>query len=182
MGNSRRWALRCAAICLLIFIPWAVADRQKIAIRANRLEHSLTGKITDCYGTEKEPVQIKYGTWELVGQYARWEEDAGVILVKGKVEVVQQGEERVFLSCQELRFWPQKEELEAKGSVVMERGELQATSGVARGDKRQVVLTELPSLTRGGDFIQGKKITVLFEPGEKIVVEEAQLEVEAREE
>lgn len=179
MGNCRKWALSVIAMVLLIFIPWVQATGEKIAIRANRLEHSLTEKITDCYGSEKEPVRVSYGIWELQGQYARWDEGKGLVIVKGKVEVRQKGEMPISLKCQELRFWPQKEELEATGSVVINRGQVQATADTATGGRDQVVLTGTPVLTRGGDQMQGEKITILLAPQEKIVVEEAQLEVEA---
>jgi lipopolysaccharide export system protein LptA len=177
MGN--RWQLVLIALFLALVIPWVGANGPKIAIRANRLEHSLTEKITDCYGSQKEPVRVTYGTWQLQGQFARWDEGQGVVIVKGKVELMQKGDPPMTLHCQELRFWPQKEEFEARGSVEITRGELCALAGTATGGQKEAVLTEQPMLTRGEDRIKGQKITILFAPQEKIIVEEAQLEVEA---
>ncbi len=147
MGNVRNWTAIIAVGCLLLFLPWSQAAAPKITIKAERMEHSLTENITNCYGAS-DPVQVNYGSWELKGQFASWDQKADQVLVKGQVTVVQKTEEPMILTCQQLKFWPGKERFEATGSVAIQRGELKAAAGSAQGERQQIVLTENPSLTR----------------------------------
>ena len=180
MDKNRR-IIAFALASLLLFIPWAWGAAQKIAIEAERLEHSLTNQVTHCYGTKNAPVLVHSGPWELRGAYVRWDEKAGQVWVKGDVSVEKKGEEELNFRAQELYFWPQTEKIEAKGSVLVTAGDLQATANQATGDTQEIVLVGDPKLVRSDDFLVGSKITIRLTPEERVIVEDARLEAKVPE-
>ena len=80
------------------------------------------------------------------------------MVVEGRVKVVRKDETPLVITCSQLRFWPRSERFEAKGSVVVERGEVKATS-LLTGNGKEIVLTEKPLLLQEGQRISGKSIT-----------------------